>query len=516
MKPICLVRRAVSVAALLAVSIGLPLGPSLAHDDRRLAVVAPWDINGLDPAQSGYVFTRMQITETLVTTDPSNQLVPSLAESWTVSDDRLTWRFVLRKGALFHDGSPVTAASVVQSLERARGGASNVLANVPITEIRAAGDDVIVVTDRPFLSLPAFLAHSSTLILAPASFDQTGAVTAIIGTGPYRTTLVEAPGRLEAGRFEDWWGQRPAIAKTSYLASHRGEARTVLAESGQADLVFTLAPEAIEPLRRSDRVNVFVMAIPRTRTLKLNAALPQLADPRARQALSLAIDRAGIAKAILRSPESAATQLFSPALAGWHGPDLPPLVHDPEKARDLLTQAGWVPGPDGIRTRQGEPFKLVLRTYSSRPDLPIIAAALQDQFRTVGVAIEISIVNSGEIPAGHKDGSLELALVARNFSLVPDPLGTLLQDFGPEGGDWGAMNWADNRLVEALGALGSTADPAERKALRQQVIETLQTALPVIPIAWYDHAVAASTRLDGVTVDPLELSYRISGMRWAE
>jgi len=145
-----------------------------------------------------------------------------------------------------------------------------------------------------------------------------------------------------------------------------------------------------------------------------------------------------------------------------------------------------------------------------------MAAAIQAQLRAVGIDMRIAIVNSGEIPAGHRDGTLELALLARNFSLVPDPLGTLLQDYGPTGGDWGAMNWSNADLTRTLEALGSASDPGERARLRAAAARVLHAELPSIPIAWFDYGVAANRRLAGVSIDPLELSYRLSAMRWAE
>jgi len=236
---------------------------------------------------------------------------------------------------------------------------------------------------------------------------------------------------------------------------------------------------------------------------------------RVRRALSLALDRNGIANGLLRSPEAAATQLIPPTLAEWHVPTLPPLRHDPAEARRLLTEAGWTPGPDGVLSKDGRPFRVTLRTFAARPELPVVAAAIQEAGRGVGIDIQVAVGGSGDIPAGHKDGTLEMGLAARNFSLVPDPIGTMIADFGPRGGDWGAMGWSSPELQEVLQALGQTSDPAERATLRARVSTILQTELPVIPVAWYDLRVAASRRLDGVSVDPLELSYRISRMRWS-
>ncbi|WP_159999434.1 ABC transporter substrate-binding protein [Roseomonas sp. 18066] len=476
-------------------------------------VVTSQEINGLDPARSGYVFTRLQVLETLVGADDGGLPVPQLASAWTLSEDRLAWRFTLRPGARFHDGTPVAAAAVVASLERARA-QTGLLGNLPIASLTAEDGAVVIRTTRPFAPLLAFLAHYSSGILAPAAFEDQ-AVRHLIGSGPYQVTRLLPPQRLEAERSAHWTGAAPAIARLSYLAAGRGETRAAMAESGQAELVAQLAPETVERLRRNPRLLIDTRAIPRTRLIKLNCASPLFSDPRARRALSLALDRAGMAATLLRSPASTATQLFPPAMAEWHVASLPPLARDLAEARRLLAQLGWQPGPEGILQRDGQPFAFTLRTFSDRPELPGLATAMQAQLREIGIAMKVAVVNSGEIPAGHRDGTLEAALMARNFSLVPDPLGTLLQDYGPQGGDWGAMGWSSPALVAVLEQLGATADPAARAALRGRAASILHDALPVIPVSWFDLSTAISRRVAGLAVDPLELSFRIAGSRWA-
>lgn len=503
------------VLAAAAATAAVPLVPARAQaPDRPMRIVAPWEITGLDPSRAGYIFTRMQIVETLIGADDGGLPQPGLATSWAVGDDRLTWRFVLRAGAKFHDGSAVDAVVVARALERARAQPGPLRA-APVAAIAADGNAVVVRTSRPFMALPAFLAHSSTQVLAPASFDDSGAVRRIVGSGPYRAVEVTPPSRVEAVRFEGWTGPAPAIARVSYLSVSRGETRALMAEAGQAELVFTLDPASVERLRRSRRIEVKIMTIPRTQVLKLNAGSPFFADVAIRNAVSLAIDRPGIARAILRNQDAAATQLFPPTLAEWHVPGMAPLRHDPVEARRLLAQAGWTPGPDGIVRRDGRAFRVTLRTFPDRPELPTMAAAIQDQLKAVGIDLRISVGNSSEIPAGHRDGTLELALYARNFSLVPDPIGTMIEDFGAQGGDWGAMNWANAELAAALDRLAGSADAEIRRASRRRISEILQAELPVLPIGWYDHSAAVSRNLANVSIDPLELSYRAAAMRWA-
>jgi peptide/nickel transport system substrate-binding protein len=485
----------------LALAFSSPLLPAwaAASDKDTLSVVSPWEISSLEPSRTGYVFSRLQITETLVDVDPSGTLVPGLSTGWQVSANQKVWRFALRRGARFHDGSPVTAAHVAQMLERAHK-APGVLGNTPIQKISADGDSVVFELSRPFSALPAFLAHTSTQILAPAAYAADGTVQAVIGSGPYKVTRIEAPQKIALERFDGWQGPRPAIAKVSYLAVSRAETRQLLASSGQADLVFTHDPANFGRLQSVKKLQFHSLPIPRVMYIKVNAGHPFLKDVAVRRALSLAIDRAGIASSVLGE---------------WHVPGLQPLGQDLAQARSLLQSAGWTAGADGMLQRNGKPFQVTLRTFSDRPELPVVATALQAQFKAIGIGMAVSVANSSEIPAGHQDGTLELALLARNYGLVPDPMGTLLQDFGAQGGDWGAMGWTSALVRESLQTLSSTTDAKRQSAQRGAIATVLQAELPVIPVAWYQHTATSSKRLGQVVIDPLERSYRIAQMVWA-
>lgn len=499
--------------------LGLALLPLAALADRPLAVVAPWEITGVDPSTSGYVFARMRVAETLVDTDASGQPAPGLASAWEVTDDGLTWRFALREGVVFHDGSPLTAQAAAASLEHALA-KPGILDPAPITAIEADGNEVVIRLESAFAPLPALLAHSTTLILAPDAYDDEGRVVQVIGTGPYRAATVTPPQRLDVERFDDYWGEAPAIGNANYLAVGRGETRAVMAESGDADVVFTLDPASRARLARHERLALHAEPLPRTIVFKVNAEHPFLEDERARRALSLAIDREGIAAGLLRDPEAAAAELFPASLGPWHlGLDAS-AAQDVERARELLAKLGWQANGNGMLERDGEPFQLTLRTFSDRPELPLVATALQDQWREIGVALEVAVGNASEIPSGHRDGSLELGMMARNYGLVPDPLGTLLDDFGtdPEamGGDWGAMGWRDDDLASWLDTLRQVADMETRSELAEQVARRLNEAMPIVPVAWYQQTAAVNAELEGFSIDPLERSYRIDELRWSE
>ena len=480
-----------------------------------LRIVGPWEISGLAPAQSGYMFTRLQVTETLMGAGDDGRPEAALAHRWRTSADGLVWHFELRPGARFHDGSPVTADAVVRCLQAAQVPPA-LLSHAPIASIGTAGDGTVVVRlARPHAALPALLAHSSTMVLAPASYGPGGKVQAIVGSGPYRIATLVPPQQIETVAFDDFDGPRPAVAAVQYLAASRPETRALMAEGGQADLGYGLDPASLRRLRRHRKVALASVTLPRTVIVKLNAGLPALQDVRVRQALSLAIDRGGIALALMGDESLAATQLLPPTLAAWHDPKLAPLRHDPDAAARLLREAGWQRHGDGLRGPDGRPLALAIRTFLDRPELPLIATALQEQWRLAGIAVKVSIGNSGDVPLGHRDGSLQLALAARNYANVPDPTGTLAQDFSAQGGDWGAMGWRSDAVVQSLQELARGNPAAERaRELRRRVTQTLQDELPVIPVAWYRQHVAVNPRVRGVTLDPLERSYRLTSMEW--
>lgn len=487
--------------------------------ERSLDIVAPWEIKGADPATSGYVFSRMRVAENLVDTDNAGQLSPGLATAWEASDDGLEWRFTLRENAHFHDGSLVTAEAVVNSLE-ASIAKPGMLDTAPITSVEADQNSVVIRLESAFAPLPALLAHSTTLILAEASYAENGDVIQMVGSGPYQVEELSPPQRMTVTRFDDYWGNAPAIEAASYLAVSRGETRALMAESGDADIVFTLDPASQARLRRNAALSLHSEPLPRTIMLKLNAGHPLLEDQRARQALSMAIDRAGIAAGLLRTPEAAAAELFPESLGAWHLGIEPAGAQTMDKAQALLAELGWEKNAEGILERDGQPFQLTLRTYADRPELPLVATALQSQWRELGVDLDVAVSNPSEIPSGHHDDSLEVGLSGRNYGLVPNPLVSLLDDIGTEpdnmGGDWGTMNWRDEEVAEWLNTLRQSTDQQTLNDLAPLIAARLQQAMPLIPVAWYQQTAAVSNSVEGFSIDPLERSYRIDQMEWAE
>ncbi|MFZ1181124.1 MAG: ABC transporter substrate-binding protein, partial [Herbaspirillum sp.] len=313
--------------ALAAFSAGLPLLPwraVQAHGDDSthahevavvspdvLTVVGPWEMTGLDPSLAGYLFTRMEVAETLLEVDDKGQLQPGLASSWQVSADGSEWRFTLHAGRRYHDDTPVTVSTVLACLRRAHS-RPGVLRLAAIKSLAADGGDIVVSLNHPFGPLSYLFTHYSAQILAPSSFAADGSVVRIIGSGPFRISSLSLPQQFNvercAGYREGVKGR--SVQRARYISVARSETRMLLVQSGQADLAFSFDPPSIRVLQHSPKATLVSVMLPRTTFIKLNTGHPFLSDVRVRRAIALCVERQGIARALLRDPELGATQLF--------------------------------------------------------------------------------------------------------------------------------------------------------------------------------------------------------------
>lgn len=479
-----------------------------------LIVVSFWGNGSPDPLLAGEVYTRMGCLETLTTVGEQGEIIPRLAKSWEISKDQKTWTFHLRKGVQFHDGNPMNAEAVRKSLQRVL--SSKLFSSIPIQSLHAVDSSKLLVqTSIPFPALPAYLAHYTTGIVSPKAIDEKGGVTQVLGTGFYRLVNAEGDRLADYERFPQYWGTPAKIEKVRYLKVKDAGARTRMAEAGEAHLVFGLSPLASRRMKRNPRVDVVSQAIPRVRILKINTQLPYFDTVAERKAFSMAIDREGIAASLLNNVQVASTQLMPPAIGNWHNQTLSPFEYNLQEAKRLLESEGWKLNQDGIYEKSGDLFEVELLTYASRPMLPVIAEALQAQLKKVGISIKIKIADWTLIPEKHQNGTLETSLVARNYGLIPEPIGTLSVDFGINRGDWGATGWFSFPLQKLMDEYQSSFDQQKRKILRSQIAQLLHQEQPVIPITWFDKHTAVNRKLLGVRLDPYELRPYLEGVTWA-
>lgn len=501
-------RRALLSGALAgAATLTLRPGAAKAAGPAELRVAQPWEFKTLELGEAGFTFSRAGVTETLVASLPDGRIAPGLAQSWSVSDDGLQWRFRLRD-AVFHDGTRLDAAAAKASFERLLP-QSLYLKRAGIAAVQADGQDLVLKLDKPFGPLLSYLVDNSAALLAPSAFDAAGRVTALIGTGPFKIASAELPRSLSLVRHDSYWGEKARVAAVRYDAVTNGDTRTNIAIANDADVVFNLAAQGVARAA-SAGMRIERVIIPRTHILMLNCAKPQFAEAVLRRALSMALDRDGIAAGIMRNKALAATQYLPPTLAEWHFADLAPLRQDVAAANALLDGAGWARGADGIRAKGGVRFAGTVRTFPNRPELPVIATAMQAQLRAIGFDLAISVGEAQAIFEAQKDGSLELGLSSRNTVFVPDPIGSIALDYASDivaPGSTGTTGWRHDGLRQEVARYLAEADDKRRATARRAIAGIIHEELPIIPLTWYDQIVAVHPRVSGFVTDPLEQRY---------
>lgn len=515
--------------AVLAASLALGIAGAAAsaqhawaQEDRILQIVSPREITSLQLDDTSYHFRRLRVVETLVTIDPEGKLAPELAESWSVSGDGLTWTFVIRDGVRFHDGSALTPELVRDAIEIMRRSRNNteMVSQLPITSVSVDGQAVVLTLERPFSLVPDFFTDGPAVILAPSSFAPDGTVTRIIGTGPYRIASIEGRTSVDLEAFSDYWGEPAHIAHVHFTGAPSPDTIANMAEAGQADLVLGLPQVLRDRVEGSGTVRVKQVQTARILGPIYNAGDPRFDDVAERQAISLALDRQGIAAALFRNPDAAANQLFSPAFPDWHDADLPPIEQNVEEARRLLAGAGWVAGPDGVLEQDGTRFSFTV-FVGSQPEMTPLAQAIQAQLGEVGIEVVLENGNQSRVLEAIANGTFVFGFTRRNYGAVPDPVATLLVDYAEETASqavWGGINYRNLELESALQAYVAATKEDERAAAQARLLALANGDLPVLPLIWYDYNVSISDRVDydSVPVDALELSFWIDRVKWAE
>ena len=421
-----------------------------------------------------------------------SSLQPDLAVSWTPVSDT-AWEFKLRPGVFWHDGTPFTADDVAFSFARAPTvpNSPSSFAGMlrPVTRTEVVDPLTIRLhTAAPAPNLPGDLAIVS--IVSPHGAADTAAFDAnrgAIGTGPYKLDSLIRGDRAVLVRNDAWWGGRPAWSRVTIRLIANGAARTAALLAGDVDAIDTIPTSDLAGLRADKRVavwdaqglRVMYLATDFTRsgpspdiTDKDGKPLPAnpLRDLRVRQALSLALDRAGLVGRTMEGAAFPTAQWLIPGLPGYL-PDHPVPAADLPAARRLLAEAGF---PDG--------FRMVLRAPTDRyPNGPAVAQAVAAMWTRIGVAVTLEML-PGAIysPRGVKHEfaaglwSWSNGTAEAGYALV-NVLGT--QDGASRGVS--NVNGYGNPRLDALTAEAlATLDPEKRAALLRDA-----TALAVDDLA---------------------------------
>jgi peptide/nickel transport system substrate-binding protein len=242
-----------------------------------------------------------------------------------------------------------------------------------------------------------------------------------IGTGPYRLVRYEPQRSIEVERFTEYWGPKPTQARIRFRFMPDPQARLLALQAGAVDVVSDVTPEILLGLAPHDTSVILRCSRPiryaaLTCNLKGGPPFEKLRDGRIRRALALSIDREAIARTVFAGRGVVARGLLPGWMFGLEDRQPAGFGHDAAKANEILIQAGWMQGPDGIRIKNGQRLKLrLVSAYPNASSVRPIPEMLSEMFRRTGIELEIVEVEddqlyySGYADRGQSDLFLELA-----------------------------------------------------------------------------------------------------------
>ena len=526
-------RRASTIALLaaLALPIALPAGADEGKQGGSIIVTYKDDIVTLDPA-IGYDWVNWSIIKSLFARlmdykPGTAELTPSLAESYEISKDGLTYTFKLHKGAKFHNGREVVAQDVKYSIERT---------NNPKTESPGAGfydsiagmdafkkgkaKDVkgIVVVDpatikftltRPDATFLHVMALNFSSVVPKEAVDKAGKDFGkkVVGSGAFMQADWKLGQELVLKRNPDYF--MPGVPKLDQITFQVGlEPMTAILklEKGEADF----AGDGIQPakflqIRNDPKYKDLIIEGGQLQTgyVTLNVQMKPLDKLEVRQAINMAIDKNRIVK-IINNRAVPANQPLPPTMPGYDK-EFKGYAFDPDKAKELLKQAGLEKG-----------FETTLYVYNVDPN-PRIAQAIQEDLSKVGIKVKLkNLAQANVIAAGGKPKTAPMVWSGGMAWIAdfPDPsnfYGPILGCAGATNGGWNWSWYCNKELDERAAKADSMSDPAkagERAQLWKTIFTDIMKDAPWVPIFNEQRFTIRSKRVggaDALFVDPVRI-----------
>ncbi|MDP9074525.1 MAG: ABC transporter substrate-binding protein [Actinomycetota bacterium] len=329
------------------------------------------------------------IYEPLVRLQPDYSIAPALALSWEQMGAN-TFRFHLRPGVTFHDGSPFTAADVKYTFDRIASGGGG---NVGLTTASTVVVDPMTVDVTPKkadLRVVEQIVHPEYSILKQGT--QPGPPGP--GTGAFKWVDYVRQSRVTVIRHDGYWGTKAQASKITFQFIPDDNSRGLALASGQLDIARDLPRPAVTSLQKQANIQVVKAPVGLYNALYINihgkAPYTIGADPAVRTAIQTGLDRAGLIKSVFGGLGQPAQTLLPPAILGPAASMVQGFTHDPAKATAALDAAGWTAAGGGIRAKNGTPLSLLL--VNGFPDAASNAGVpefVQANLREIGIDIKI-------------------------------------------------------------------------------------------------------------------------------
>jgi ABC-type transport system substrate-binding protein len=490
----------------------------------RLIIAVPADAQKLDPVQARD-FESAQVLmltcETLLTfAERSTEIVPGLAESYTIEDEGKTWRFKLREGVTFHDGTPFNAKAVKYNLDRflAKDASEhpNYVPDMPyraslyegiVGSVEAPSEhEVIIRLERPFVAFAANLACFPSSIISPTALKKEGPaiVAQPIGTGPYRLNKWVRNSEMHLVAFDKYWGEKPKTPNIYFKVLNDSNQLLNALMIGDADIINGVSTKYLPTLESKDGIVVHRKPALNIGYVGINNELEKFKDKRVRQAINYAIDKEYICEKLHDGASIPARGALPPGMMGALKEPVYPF--DPDKARELLADAGH--GPDN-------PLQVELLSYDAPRPYNMagikLSVVLEQNLKDVGIEVENKVVDFAKFLSDRSNGSYEIGYIGWG-SDNGDPDNTIYELFGANPNN---LRWYDETARQIMLDAQVEADPEKRRVLYEKANRYVIEEAPVAFVNHSTQIMASRDNVEGFELNPMAL-HRYNSVRVKE
>lgn len=402
------------------------------------------------------------------------KLQASVAESWkTLSDTQ--WEFKLRKDIKFQNGEPMNAQAAKYSIERILlpANKSNWMSQLgPITKVEAVDDYTLrITTSVPVATLPQNLLVA--YLVPPKYAEEVGLAKfakAPVGSGPFKFDSMDPLTYFTVTAWPEswrWGGKKPGLDKVTWKKLPEDSTRVSALQAGEVDIGDNISPEQAEKLKGT-KLQIISQPIAQTLVINLRSTWDTpIKSKLVRQALNYGVDKQSIIKSILLGNATQSQgQIIGPDAFGFN-PNLKPYPYDPQKAKDLLKEAGY---PDG--------FEITFNGTQGRyPKDKEVAEVVVAQLAQIGVKAKLEFVENAVFSTMTANGTAApLHIYGWQYMPAMDisqPIPFLLCNTPRK-------NHCDPELDKAVAEMGIAMDPAVREKKAWTVAEILRENPPVI------------------------------------
>lgn len=454
--------------------------------------------------QNGWLANRAGVSETLIGLDYEMNMIPRLAASFENMSET-EWKITLREGALFHDGTSVTAESVKESFaklgeEGHPGHNPRLVKLLGITEIEVVDPLTLIFrTESPNSAFLWSLTEPSAAVLKEGTDDMP-----IIGTGPFVFDFAETEKTYQVTGFANYWGGAPKLDRLVIDVINDPSVAALALQAGDVDLVTHYPEPEFAKLKEEGGAQLFSAPTGRLFFIQVNMSDGPLANATLREAVSLALDRDTIVEASLVGVGGQVAQGIFPAnMKSWTNNDLT-LPYDPAKAMAILDEAGIVDSDgNGVRELDGEDVVLKMRSYEGRAALRPSLEISQVMLSQIGLNVEIAMGEWGANNDALKAGEIDMHLQAWATAPQGDP------DYFPStltatGGSYNVGGYSNPDLDALIEKGRSLFATEERQPIYAEVQAILNKDLPLIPLFHKTQVSVGNGKIEGYRIHPAE------------